>query len=166
MMPPTAETTVAMHHDSAKTPLPPTPSDCATCWSSAVARTPVPLSHYLRDSEKERHVEDGGPRDVSAEQHELAGGEVDHRRGLVDQDEAERHQRVDGAHGDAGDDQLQQKHDLVVHLFTWGAPRWPPTPPNARSAPGNPWRSSITRAFIDSRSRRARRSCRGTCPGS
>src|SRR5258708_7915546 len=23
----------------------------------------------------------------------------------------------------------------------WEAPRWPPTPPTARSAPGNPWRS-------------------------
>src|SRR5882724_8842772 len=27
-------------------------------------------------------------------------------------------------------------------LLTWGAPTWPPTPPNVRSAPGNPWRSS------------------------
>src|SRR5213078_4391871 len=27
----------------------------------------------------------------------------------------------------------------------WGAPKWPPTPPSVRRAPGNPWRSSITR---------------------
>ena len=29
-----------------------------------------------------------------------------------------------------------------------GAPTWPPTPPNVRSAPGNPWRSSISRRFL------------------
>src|SRR2546426_8156559 len=28
--------------------------------------------------------------------------------------------------------------------WKWGAPTWPPTPPNARSGPGNPGRSSIT----------------------
>src|SRR5207253_6196907 len=28
---------------------------------------------------------------------------------------------------------------------TWGAPKWPPTPANVRSAPGNPWHSSIAR---------------------
>src|SRR5439155_4367442 len=33
----------------------------------------------------------------------------------------------------------------VQVLTGWGAPKWPPKPPNARSAPGNPWRSSITR---------------------
>jgi len=27
-------------------------------------------------------------------------------------------------------------------ICTWGAPKWPPTPPNARHAPGNPGRSS------------------------
>src|SRR5207245_7157713 len=31
---------------------------------------------------------------------------------------------------------------------TWWAPRSPPTPPDARSAPGNPWRSSIIRVLI------------------
>src|SRR5262249_29782657 len=29
----------------------------------------------------------------------------------------------------------------VVLLFTWGAPRWPPTPPTLR-APAKPWRSA------------------------
>src|SRR5438445_11864125 len=52
MMPPSAETTVAMHHDSAKTPLTLTPSDCATCWLSAVARMAVPISENLKNSEK------------------------------------------------------------------------------------------------------------------
>src|SRR6266850_5036748 len=28
-------------------------------------------------------------------------------------------------------------------LLQMGAPRWPPSPPAARSAPGSPWRSSI-----------------------
>jgi len=28
----------------------------------------------------------------------------------------------------------------------WGAPKWPPKPPNARHAPAKPWRSSVTRA--------------------
>src|SRR3989441_5853416 len=38
-----------------------------------------------------------------------------------------------------------------AHRSTWGAPRWPLTPPDARSAPGNPWRSSIIRVLIDRR---------------
>src|SRR5438445_5295018 len=38
-----------------------------------------------------------------------------------------------------------------THRLTWGAPTWPPTPPSARSAPGNPWRSSVTRVLIGSR---------------
>ena len=32
--------------------------------------------------------------------------------------------------------------------LSWGAPTWPPTPPNARSTPGNPGRSSMPRATI------------------
>ena len=39
----------------------------------------------------------------------------------------------------------------VSHRFTWGAPTWPPTPPNARSAPGDPWRSSITGLIVTPR---------------
>src|SRR2546426_6860864 len=35
-----------------------------------------------------------------------------------------------------------------AHRSTWGAPTWPPTPPDARSAPGHPWRSSIIRVLI------------------
>src|SRR5207249_12166076 len=49
-----------------------------------------------------------------------------------------------------GDDG-QQADRRQAHLFMWGAPRWPPTPPDARSAPGNPWRSSIIRVLIDRR---------------
>src|SRR6267143_3047911 len=41
-----------------------------------------------------------------------------------------------------------QEERVGAHLLTWGGPTWPPTPPNARSAPGNPWRSSATRALI------------------
>jgi cobyrinic acid a,c-diamide synthase len=32
--------------------------------------------------------------------------------------------------------------------LSWGAPTWPPTPPSARSTPGNPGRSSMPRATI------------------
>jgi broad specificity phosphatase PhoE len=32
-----------------------------------------------------------------------------------------------------------------LRLMQWGAPTWPPKPPNVRSAPGHPGRSSITR---------------------
>jgi len=47
------------------------------------------------------------------------------------------------------------------HLGTWGAPKWPPIPPDARRAPGNPWRASIFVAasifvVIRSRGRRLR----------
>src|SRR5205814_8467847 len=33
--------------------------------------------------------------------------------------------------------------DSPIICCTWGAPRWPPTPPHARRAPGDPWRASI-----------------------
>src|SRR5207249_8755225 len=35
----------------------------------------------------------------------------------------------------------------LARPLRWGAPTWPPIPPNVRSAPGNPWRSSIPPAF-------------------
>src|SRR5256886_11514313 len=31
---------------------------------------------------------------------------------------------------------------LLSVLVTWGAPKWPPIPPNARRAPAKPWRAS------------------------
>src|SRR5712691_11915699 len=37
-------------------------------------------------------------------------------------------------------------HHLLLRLLrTWGVPIWPPKPPNARSTPAKPWRSSILR---------------------
>src|SRR5437867_1287558 len=76
---------------------------------------------------------------------------------------AARHQQEDQQRADRrqeGDDG-QQADRRQAHLFMWGAPRWPPslfkrrglrpprTPPaDARSAPGNPWRSSIIRVLI------------------
>src|SRR3989442_6460172 len=39
---------------------------------------------------------------------------------------------------------LLDRAGAVTHR--WGAPKWPPTPPSARRAPGNPWRSSIALA--------------------
>ena len=41
-----------------------------------------------------------------------------------------------------------EHRDPQAHGCTWGAPRWPPTPPDARSAPGNPWRSSMIRRAL------------------
>src|SRR5205823_3145917 len=41
-----------------------------------------------------------------------------------------------------------ERVEEVGHRSTWGAPTWPPPPPPARSAPGNPWRSSPTRAWL------------------
>src|SRR5206468_11263408 len=35
-----------------------------------------------------------------------------------------------------------------AHLVTWGAPPWPPTPPHARRAPSESWRSSGSRSAI------------------
>src|SRR6185503_17833591 len=52
MIPPSVDTTVAMHHDSAKTRLTLTPRDWATCWLSAVARMAMPVSEYLKKIEK------------------------------------------------------------------------------------------------------------------
>src|SRR5439155_964323 len=42
----------------------------------------------------------------------------------------------------------EQGTQVRAHRLTWGGPTWPPTPPSARSAPGNPWRSSAMRALI------------------
>src|SRR5206468_618549 len=35
----------------------------------------------------------------------------------------------------------------LARPLRWGAPTWPPIPPSVRSAPGNPWRSSLPPAF-------------------
>ena len=35
---------------------------------------------------------------------------------------------------------------VTVNICKWGAPTWPPDPPNARTAPGDPWRSSSLEA--------------------
>src|SRR5438552_253832 len=45
-------------------------------------------------------------------------------------------------------DLVEARRRVLAHPFTWGASTWPPTPPNVRSAPGNPWRSSIARVLI------------------
>src|SRR5206468_3473537 len=52
MIPPSADTTVAMHHDSAKIRLTLTPSESATCWLSAVARIAMPVVEKRKNTEK------------------------------------------------------------------------------------------------------------------
>src|SRR5260370_36064133 len=47
-----------------------------------------------------------------------------------------RQARGGGGEGQGG-------HEGPRHLGTWGAPKWPPIPPDVRRAPGNPWRASI-----------------------
>src|SRR5437879_13393501 len=68
------------------------------------------------------------------------------------------HERIAGQ--DAQDDEDAERHaeqcDDGVHCparqvflqCTWGAPRWPPTPPSARRASNESWRASITRSLI------------------
>src|SRR5438445_2151453 len=68
----------------------------------------------------------------------VAGGERHHARDGVLRRPPEGQPRDDVEGGE-------------THRLTWGAPTWPPTPPSARSAPGNPWRSSVTRVLIGSR---------------
>ena len=51
MMPPRVDTTVAMHHDSAKIHFTLTPSDWATCWLSAVARMAMPVRENRKNTE-------------------------------------------------------------------------------------------------------------------
>src|SRR2546425_11907145 len=54
------------------------------------------------------------------------------------------------AHAEQAQPEERPRHQQqVAHWTTWGAPIWPPTPPNARSAPGNPWRSSAAPVLID-----------------
>src|SRR5262249_60233410 len=51
MIPPRVDTTVAMHHESAKTHFTLTPSDSATCWLSAVARMAIPVEEKRKKTE-------------------------------------------------------------------------------------------------------------------
>jgi hypothetical protein len=53
MIPANVDTTVAMHHDSAKIRLTLTPRDWATCWLSAVARIAMPVSENLKKTEED-----------------------------------------------------------------------------------------------------------------
>src|SRR2546425_12406062 len=47
------------------------------------------------------------------------------------------------AHAEQAQPEERPRHQQqVAHWTTWGAPIWPPTPPNARTPPGNPRRSS------------------------
>ena len=67
----------------------------------------------------ERHQEGQpiGPAEIDREHHHQIGGhhrelalrEVHHAGGAEDQHEAERHQRIDGADADAGEEQLQDE---------------------------------------------------------
>ena len=84
------------------------------------------------DVERQLHAEDGGPRHVGPEEHQLARPEVHHGGGLEDQHEAQRHQRVDAAHRDAADDQLEHEDDLVASC---AAPRAHARDAPARRAP-------------------------------
>ena len=76
---------------------------------STIATTSVSGQRHVRGAAF--MLQDGGPRDVGAEEHQLARPEVDHARGLEDEDEPERHEGVHAAHGDAGDDQLEHEDD-------------------------------------------------------
>src|SRR5205823_3081312 len=61
------------------------------------------------------------------------------------------HREVEPGHGVHAAEVLRETARLEqrrAHLLTWGAPRWPPTPPNARSAPSESGRSSATRSLI------------------
>src|SRR5262249_40461590 len=61
--------------------------------------------------------------------------------------EAEEEERDHAREHEPGEDLVERQSG---HAITWGAPIWPPTPPDARSTPGNPGRSSIARALIGS----------------
>src|SRR5437867_5801075 len=50
-----------------------------------------------------------------------------------------------GAAADHWRHRLARQSDGAL-LGTWGAPKWPPIPPNARRAPAKPWRASIPNA--------------------
>src|SRR5439155_22080804 len=77
-------------------------------------------------------------------------GRADLHRGLRDR-EPERAR--DAAVGGRGGEGPLARPGAPVHeeptarhageaLDKWGAPRWPPKPPNARRAPAKPWRAS------------------------
>ena len=57
-------------------------------------------------------------------------------------------QLLGGEVGEEPGDGVAEQGTQFRHLTTWGAPTWSPTPPITRSAPGNPWRSSVMRTLI------------------
>ena len=87
----------------------------------------APLEEDVVNDERAQHVD--GPV-----------GEVDDVHHAEHEREPEGHQDVDRADGQPDDRALDEEGSR--HESWWGAPTWPPTPPNARSAPGDPRRSS------------------------
>src|SRR2546425_10216838 len=99
------------------------------------------------------------PRDVTVEESDraavrpkLPGDEVEERRlaGPVGADDQTALAGLDGEIHGGGDAQaaerlLKAAHGQRGHRPPWGGPTWPPTPPSARRAPNESWRSSITR---------------------
>src|SRR5204863_7752978 len=72
--------------------------------------------------------------------HRRQGDGVD--PGLHDEGDRRHAGRREGLPGPPRRVQPGALEDLGRSLI-WGAPTWPPIPPSVRSAPGNPWRSSI-----------------------
>src|SRR5207249_10045321 len=79
--------------------------------------------HHLRRTGGRRHH---GGRLTVVERTMPRAGQQDAGAGREQQDAEDREpeSRAGAAEG--------------AHLLTWGAPTWPPTPPNARRIPGNP----------------------------
>src|SRR5207247_9358397 len=57
-------------------------------------------------------------------------------------------QLLGGEVGEEPGDGVAEQGKQFRHLTTWGDPTWPTTTPIHRSAPGNPWRSSVMRTLI------------------
>src|SRR6267143_572787 len=100
-------------------------------------RAPVQLDGALARVEKAGdHAQRGGLAAARrAEQRDELAARQRQRRAVHRREGAE-------AAGDLAQDEL-------AHLSPWGAPTWPPTPLNARRAPNESWRSSVTRALTD-----------------
>src|SRR5205085_9868449 len=105
-------------------------------------RHELPAAQRAGDAEQR----EPGERDEEAEHEDIAVREVDELDDAVHHRVPERDEGEDRAARKAVD-RLLDEHLPPGHgetggvIWEWGAPTWPPIPPNARSAPAKPWRS-------------------------
>ena len=115
-----------------------TPCRISGSTMMALKTTPsISIASAMREQrrERERQAEPfhRRQREEGRQHHELALGEIDGLRGLPEQREADRRQRVDRAGGEAGNHQLEEvSHGAALRCRVQRERSWPPDRPAIR----------------------------------